>query len=65
MYIFLLLIFYIDFFYREKLYHTNIVFHENGTMTYVATRTPVFLQEMNNISLNETIIVANIAVLVC
>lgn len=51
-------------FLREKLYHTNIRFHDNGTMSYTATRVPVFLPEKNTLSLDDKIIVANLAVLV-
>ncbi|XP_014283918.1 scavenger receptor class B member 1 isoform X1 [Halyomorpha halys] len=49
--------------FKEKFNHTNVVFHKNGTMTYVATRMAVFQPEMNTLKLNDTIIVANIATL--
>lgn len=49
---------------REKLAHKNATFHDNGTMTYTAVRTAVFLPEMNTLSLNDTITVPNLAVLV-
>lgn len=49
--------------YREKLHQTNIKFHENGSMTYTATRVPVFLPEMNTLSLKSKITVANFALL--
>ncbi|XP_034234231.1 scavenger receptor class B member 1-like [Thrips palmi] len=51
------------FIFREKLAHTNATFHENGTMTYTAVRTAIFLPEMNTLSLNDTITVPNLAVL--
>ncbi|XP_018321668.1 scavenger receptor class B member 1 [Agrilus planipennis] len=49
--------------YREKLTHSNISFNENGTLSYVATRTAIFLPEMNTINLNETLIMPNLALL--
>ncbi|KAK9506452.1 hypothetical protein O3M35_008390 [Rhynocoris fuscipes] len=49
--------------FREKLYHTNVTFNDNGTLTYTATRKVIFLPEMNTLSLNETIIAPNLAVL--
>ncbi|XP_074026803.1 platelet glycoprotein 4 isoform X1 [Leptinotarsa decemlineata] len=50
--------------YREKLIHTFPVFNDNGTFTYTANRTPIYLPEMNPIDFrNETIIMPNMAVL--
>ncbi|XP_060534329.1 scavenger receptor class B member 1-like isoform X2 [Cylas formicarius] len=49
--------------YREKLTHSNPIFNENGTFTYTANRTAIFLPEMNTISLNDSIVVPNLAVL--
>lgn len=51
------------FIFREKLRHTNVEFHENGTMTYTAHRTAIFLPEMNHLSLNATLVIPNLAVL--
>ncbi|KAK3926538.1 Scavenger receptor class B member 1 [Frankliniella fusca] len=52
------------FIFREKLTHVNTTFHENGTMTYTAVRQAIFLPELNTLSLNDTITVPNLAVLV-
>lgn len=50
--------------FREKLEHFNVSFNENGTLSYVARRTAIFLPEMNNhIDLNGTVFVPNLAVL--
>ncbi|KAJ8956251.1 hypothetical protein NQ318_014983 [Aromia moschata] len=49
--------------YREKLTHTNPTFNENGTFTYTANRTAIYLPEMNTIDLNATIVMPNLAVL--
>lgn len=49
--------------YLEKLYHSNVTFNENGTMTYVATRKAIYLPEKNSIDMNQTLIVPNLAVL--
>lgn len=49
--------------YLEKLQHYNISHNDNGTMSYTEVRTPIWLPEMNTLSLNDTIIVPNIAVL--
>lgn len=51
--------------FREKLIHSNAVFNENGTLTYTANRSTIFLPEMNNIDLNATLIMPNLGVLVC
>lgn len=49
---------------RELLRHSDVRFNDNGTMTYVATRTAVFLPEMTNISLDAKLILPNFAALV-
>lgn len=49
--------------FREKLTHSNIIFNENSTLTYTTTRIPVYLPERNTISLNDTIMAPNLAVL--
>jgi len=51
-------------FYREKIEHSKFVWHDNGTMTYKSQRIPVFDPELNNLSLNDTVIVPNVALLV-
>lgn len=50
--------------FRENLVHNNVSFNENGTLSYVATRTAVFVPEMNTIDLNQTLFLPNLAVLV-
>lgn len=52
------------FVYQEKLIHTDIIFNENGTMSYTAHRSAVFLPHLSNISRDATIIVPNLAILV-
>jgi len=49
--------------FRELLRHSDVRFNDNGTMTYVATRTAVFLPEMTNISLDSNLILPNFAAL--
>ncbi|KAM3956252.1 scavenger receptor class B member 1 [Aphomia sociella] len=49
--------------YLEKLLHTNIIFNENNTMTYTAQRYPIYLPNENNIDLNATLLVPNLALL--
>lgn len=49
--------------YLEKLIHSNIEFNENGTMTYLAKRYPIFLPDLNHVDMNATLIVPNLAVL--
>ncbi|CAH2015941.1 unnamed protein product [Acanthoscelides obtectus] len=49
--------------YREKLRHTNPIFNENGTLTYTANRSAIYLPELNTIDMNQTIIMPNLAVL--
>ena len=51
-------------FYREKIGHSKFAWHDNGTMTYTSQRTAVFDPELNSLSLNETVIVPNVALLV-
>jgi hypothetical protein len=51
-------------FYREKIWHSKFAWHDNGTMTYTSQRNAVFDPELNNLSLNDTVIVPNIALLV-
>lgn len=51
--------------YREILRHTDVVFNENSTLSYTATKTLVYKNESNRPGiLNETIIVPNMATLV-
>lgn len=50
--------------FREKLIHSNAIFNENGTLTYTANRTTIFLPELNTIDLNETLVMPNLGVLV-
>lgn len=50
--------------FREKLEHFNVTFNQNGTLTYVAKRTAIFLPSMNSIDLDDTLIMPNLAVLV-
>ncbi|XP_018567424.1 scavenger receptor class B member 1-like isoform X2 [Anoplophora glabripennis] len=49
--------------YREKLTHSNPIFNENGTFTYTANRTAIYLPELNTIDLNSTIVMPNLGVL--
>lgn len=49
--------------YLEKLKHYNMKFNENSTLTYTAERYLIYLPEENNIDLNQTIIVPNLALL--
>ncbi|XP_026322687.1 scavenger receptor class B member 1-like [Hyposmocoma kahamanoa] len=49
--------------YLEKLLHYDIKFNENSTLTYTAKRYPIYLPEQNNIDINATLIVPNLAVL--
>ncbi|CAB0014992.1 unnamed protein product [Nesidiocoris tenuis] len=49
--------------FKEKLYHENPTFHENGTMTYTAVRKLIYLPEMNTLETNATILVPNMAVM--
>ncbi|XP_049766991.1 scavenger receptor class B member 1-like [Schistocerca cancellata] len=49
--------------YLERLRHHNVTHHDNNTMTYTGVRSPHWLPEKNTLSLNDTIIVPNIAVL--
>jgi hypothetical protein len=51
-------------FFRERLEHTNIVWNNNGTMTYTAQRTPVFEPQLNTLNLNDTLTVPNLVLLV-
>lgn len=51
--------------YREYLRHTDVVFHENSTLTYTAVRWAEFLPHANEPGiLNKTITVPNFAILV-
>lgn len=49
--------------FREKLEHFNVTFNVNGTLSYVARRSAIFLPELNHIDLNGTVFVPNLAVL--
>ncbi|KAJ8916567.1 hypothetical protein NQ315_000211 [Exocentrus adspersus] len=49
--------------YREKLTHTNPTFNDNGTFTYTANRTAIYLPELNTIDLNATVVMPNLGVL--
>ncbi|XP_056638677.1 scavenger receptor class B member 1-like isoform X1 [Diorhabda sublineata] len=50
--------------YRENLIHKNIIFNENGTLTYTSNRTLEYLPERNPVNLlNKTVVMPNIAVL--
>ncbi|PNF20587.1 hypothetical protein B7P43_G04866 [Cryptotermes secundus] len=49
--------------FREQLQHTNIVWNDNGTMTYTSERNPVFEPELNTLSLNDTLTVPNLSLL--
>lgn len=51
-------------YYREKIEHSNFAWHDNGTLTYTSKRSAVFEPELNNLSLNDTLIVPNLALLV-
>lgn len=53
--------------YREKLHHKDVIFHdENSTLTYTAVREAEFIEEANIPGiLNKTILVPNLANLVC
>jgi len=51
-------------FYREKISHSKFAWHDNGTMTYTSQRNAVFEPELNNLSLNDTVVVPNLALLV-
>lgn len=53
------------FVFLEKLEHNNVKFNGNGTLTYTANRTAVFLPELSkNCSLDMRLIVPNLALLV-
>lgn len=54
------------FVYSERLKHTDVVFNDNGTLTYTATRSAVFMPELSvNVSLNHSrLVVPNLALLV-
>jgi hypothetical protein len=49
---------------REDVWHSKFAWHDNGTMTYTSIRNAVFIPEQNNLSLNDTVIVPNVALLV-
>ncbi|XP_063700813.1 lysosome membrane protein 2-like [Culicoides brevitarsis] len=50
--------------YQEILKHTDVVFNENSTLSYKATKTLVYREDLNEPGiLNETIIVPNMATL--
>jgi hypothetical protein len=51
-------------FYREKLWHSKFAWHDNGTLTYTSQRNAVFEEELNTLSLNDTLIVPNLALMV-
>lgn len=54
------------FVFLEKLVHTNVIFNDNGTLTYTANRSTVFLPHLSsNLSLDSRLIVPNFALLVC
>ena len=55
---------YVTVFYREKITHSKFAWHDNGTLTYTSQRNAVFDPELNNLSLNDTVIVPNVALLV-
>lgn len=51
--------------YEEVLKHTDVVFHENSTMSYNATKQIYFLEDQNEAGiLNQTVIVPNLVTLV-
>jgi scavenger receptor class B protein 1 len=49
--------------FREKITHSKFAWHDNGTLTYTSQRNAVFDPELNNLSLNDTVIVPNVALL--
>ncbi|XP_050438444.1 scavenger receptor class B member 1-like [Adelges cooleyi] len=49
--------------FRELLRHSDVRFNDNGTMTYMATRTAMFLPEMTDVDLNAHLILPNFAAL--
>ncbi|XP_050531125.1 scavenger receptor class B member 1-like [Daktulosphaira vitifoliae] len=49
--------------FRELLRHSDVRFNENGTLTYVATRTTKFLPELTNVDLNAQLVLPNFAAL--
>lgn len=50
--------------FREKLEHFNVSFNDNGTLSYVARRSAVFLPEMNEaVRMDDVVYVPNLAVL--
>lgn len=53
------------FTFLEKLKHTDVIFNDNGTLTYTAHRSAVYLPHLSpNLSLDARLIVPNLAVLV-
>ncbi|KAK6645194.1 hypothetical protein RUM43_001470 [Polyplax serrata] len=52
------------FVFREKLRHTNVTFNGNGTLTYTAHRSAIFLPELSsNLTLDVKLIAPNLALL--
>ncbi|XP_050315561.1 uncharacterized protein LOC126750100 [Anthonomus grandis grandis] len=49
--------------FREKLTHTNTKHNPNGTLSFTANRTAIFLPERNTINLDDTITAINLGVL--
>ncbi|GLV36662.1 uncharacterized protein CBL_02503 [Carabus blaptoides fortunei] len=49
--------------YLEKLRHSNVTFNENGTLSYVSSRSAIYLPTFNTIDLNATIVVPNYALI--
>lgn len=49
--------------FQEKLNHTNVTHNDNGTLSYTAKRFLVYLPTMNNLDLNDTLVVPNVAIL--
>jgi hypothetical protein len=51
-------------FYREKVWHSKFAWHDNGTMTYTSQRNAIFEPALNKLSLNDTLILPNVALMV-
>lgn len=52
--------------YREHLFHRDVIFHDNSTLSYTAYRHLEFLESENEPGiLNRTILVPNFVILVC
>ncbi|GFG34115.1 hypothetical protein Cfor_05571, partial [Coptotermes formosanus] len=49
--------------FREKVWHSKFAWHDNGTMTYTSQRNAIFEPALNKLSLNDTLILPNVALM--